>query len=384
MTMMLWISTFVLALACLPLAMLLVNLVFFRRLPEARGPSAPVRGISVLIPARNEERVIGAAIESVLAGRGIEVELIVLDDESTDGTASIVQAAMVRDARVRLIRGAGPPPGWTGKQYACHRLSIAASHDVLVWMDADVRLAEDALVRMARALDERGTALLSGFPRQETIGLMEKLIVPLIHVILLGYLPMLMMRRTRNPAFGAGCGQLFMAHRERYRAVGGHEAIRASMHDGLTLPRSFRRAGFATDIFDASDAASCRMYRTAGEVWWGFGKNAHEAMASPIGLPVWTTLLLGGHVMPWILGIAALFSAGSWTAIALASWAAAILFSLLVKLRFGQPWLSAVGRPIGVTMLVAIQWFAFVRRVLGRPIRWKHRTHPVRLTTRSA
>lgn len=378
---MLVLSYIALAAALLPLTMALVNLAFFRRLPSIRNGYDASRArpkVSVLIPARNEERSIGAAIESVLANEDVGLELIVLDDQSTDRTAAIVQNTAARDARVKLLRGGDLPPGWNGKQYACHTLARAASHDMLIWMDADVRLETDALGCMTAYLDKRNVSLLSGFPRQEVGGWMEKLIVPLIHVILLGYLPMPMMRWTRHPGFGAGCGQLFMARREDYERIGGHGAIRDSMHDGLTLPRAFREGGLATDIFDGGDVAVCRMYRTPAEVWWGFGKNAHEAMASPAGLPIWTLLLLGGHVLPWLLAFAALFAANAagWPGVALGACAVALAFSALIAWRFGQPWLALVGRPAGVVILVAIQWFAFVRRLLGLPMVWKQRPHP--------
>lgn len=391
-----WIA---LATAALPLAMTLINLAFFRRLPPLSHSADPPKdtpttneappSISVLIPARNEERSIGSAIESVLTSTDIDLELIVLDDESTDDTAVIVRALADKDSRVRLIPGGDLPTGWTGKQFACHTLSRAASNNILVWMDADVRLEPTALARMAKQLTRNDTALLSGFPRQEARTWMEKLVVPLIHLILLGYLPMPMMRWTKHPGFGAGCGQLFLASRKAYEEVGGHGAIRSSMHDGLTLPRAFRDKGFHTDIFDGSDIAVCRMYQTPAEVWWGFGKNAHEAMASPAGLPVWTLLLLAGHVLPWFLAAAALVSLHSapqlkWAPLALASWALAMTFSILIAWRFRQPWLACIARPIGVSILVMIQWFAFIRRVMGLPMTWKQRAHPVTLPSRPA
>ena len=89
------------------------------------------------------------------------------------------------------------------------------------------------------------------------------------------------MRRSRHPAYGAGCGQLFLARREAYETAGGHAAIRATLHDGVKLPRAFRAAGLRTDLFDATDVASCRMYRNAGEVWRGLAKNATEGLAAP-------------------------------------------------------------------------------------------------------
>ena len=157
------------------------------------------------------------ALSSVLANRGIEFEVIVLNDHSEDVTAEIVQLIALRDSRVRLESAPPLPTGWCGKQHACHVLSRLSRHSLLVFMDADVRLAPDALARMSRFMTQRSgdakskatapLGLASGVPRQITGTLSEKLLLPLIHFVLLGFLPIWRMRRCTRPAYGAGCGQ---------------------------------------------------------------------------------------------------------------------------------------------------------------------------------
>src|SRR5262249_58521809 len=100
-----------------------------------------------------------------------------------------------------------------------------------------------------------------------------------------------------RPALGAGCGCVCVARRAAYEAVGGHAAVRASLHDGITLPRAFRRAGRRTDLCDATDLAVCRMYRSGRELWFGLAKNAREGLAHPRAIVPWTLLLLGGQVL---------------------------------------------------------------------------------------
>src|SRR5919112_660742 len=128
----------------------------------------------------------------------------------------------------------------------------------------------------------------------------ELLTVPTINLLLLGYLPMGFMRLSRDPGLGAACGQLMLVERDAYRASGGHAAIHARIHDGIQLARLFRRKGFMTDLMPGENLASCRMYARFDEAWNGFAKNAHEGMATPVGLPVWTVLLLGGHILPFV------------------------------------------------------------------------------------
>jgi glycosyltransferase involved in cell wall biosynthesis len=237
--------------------------------------------ISVLIPARNEERVIAASLTSLLASRGVEIEIVVLDDASTDRTAEIVRSFAEKDARVRLRSSPPLPRGWNGKQHACHVLAQAARSDVLCFLDADVCLAPEALVSMSSFLGRSGSDLVSGFPRQETESPLECLLLPLIHFVLLSYLPLAGMRTIPTPGFAAGCGQFLMVRRDAYRKSGGHAEIRTTMHDGLLLPQLFRRNGLRTDIADLTHLATCRMYHNAPEVWRGLAKNATEGMAAP-------------------------------------------------------------------------------------------------------
>lgn len=368
-----------LLLAGLPAAMILVNARQFRRLPSC-PPNPDHQQVSVLIPARNEQAHIVEAVRSVLANRQVDLEIIVLDDGSTDDTPALLGQLAAEDDRVRSVTGAPLPGQWCGKQHACWQLAELARHEVLLWMDADVRLEPDALVRMVGRLQDGREALISGFPRQQVGSVGEALLVPLIHVILLGYLPLYRMRAGTDPRFAAGCGQLMMARAEPYRAIGGHGAIRESMHDGITLPRAFRNAGYPTDLFDATDLATCRMYRGLGETWRGLAKNATEGMATPVGLPVWSVLLFGGFVMPWIMlggwlsGLIGPISGWSAGPILVAA-ALAMGTSLGFRVWLGHPWSAVVGRPVGIMLLLVIQWQALIGRWIGRPARWKGRVH---------
>jgi len=345
--------------------------------------------VSVLIPARNEEKNIRATLESVLANRGVKYEVIVLDDHSTDRTAEIVREFAEQDSRVRLEYAPPLPSGWCGKQHACHVLARQAHDSWLVFMDADVRLAPDALCRMAAFMiaSDRQVALSSGVPRQELDTFSERLLIPLIHFVLLGYLPMFMMRWTRRPEFSAGCGQLFIARADAYHQVGGHMQIRATLHDGVKLPRAFRRAGFKTDLFDATDIATCRMYHTNAETWRGLGKNATEGLAAPVTILPMSALLFGGQVLPFVLLALAPWLSATAIAWATAAGALAYLPRLIAVRRFKQTVGTALLHPLGVTALLAIQWLALFRSVRGSPSEWKGRSYApnaIVATTRTA
>lgn len=365
-----------LLLALVPALLTLANLRVFAPPPPPTPAPPPV---SVLVPARNEERAIGRLCRDVLASTGVDLELVILDDASTDGTAAIVRDIAAGDQRVRLVAGAPLPTGWCGKQHACWQLARAARHDAWVFLDVDVSPTPDAIARALAFLDASGAALVSGFPRQRTSCLLDWLLLPLIHFILLGFLPLSRARRDPSPGLAAGCGQLFVTRRADYERAGGHAAIRASLHDGVKLPRAYRRAGLATDIFDASGIASCRMYDRDADVWRGLSKNATEGIGSPATIVPFTILLAGGQVLPFVLvvwGIAtgcAGWPAWAWP-LALAAAALAWLPRVLAAGRFGQSIVSGLAQPVAVALFLAIQWTALVRKRLGLNTAWRGRS----------
>jgi hypothetical protein len=374
--------------AAVPAVMFVVNL---RRYCEPGAASGEAARIAVLIPARDEERNIAGCVESVLASVGVEVEVLVLDDASTDGTAAIVGALAERDARVKLVATRELPSGWNGKQHACWLLAQETTAELMVFLDADVRLEQDAIARCVGEMRARKVALLSGFPRQIVVGWLERLLLPLIHFVLLGFLPMGRMRSTTKAAYAAGCGQFFLVERAAYFASGGHSAIRATRHDGLRLPQAMRRAGFRTDLADLTSLASVRMYESAGAVWFGLAKNATEGLGAP-GRIVPLTLLLGlGQVLPvvaaglwlafWVssLVVGATFDEPGLAAVVsgllVLAVAASYVPRLLAVRRFRQPVGSAVLHPVGVAVLLVLQWYALGMQVLGRPVAWRARNY---------
>jgi glycosyltransferase involved in cell wall biosynthesis len=350
------------------------------RPPHATANPSAVPQISVLIPARNEERGIVACVESLLESTGVELEVIVLDDHSTDRTASLVREIAARDSRVRLVPSIDLPAGWCGKQHACFQLAMQAKYERLSFLDADVRLTPDALLRMSGFLDQSGAALVSGFPRQETETLLEQLIIPLIHWLLLGFLPIDPMRRLTAPGLGAGCGQWFFTTATSYWKVGGHghDLVRASLHDGIKLPRAYRTCGLMTDICDATPIAVCRMYRSASQVWNGFAKNAREGLAAPKMILFWTFILAAGQILPfWLLGNIRELLMFPWqVAVLVVTLGNVWLIRLDAASRFRQPWLGAILHPLGILLLLGIQWYATARVFLGRPVGWKGRDLP--------
>lgn len=356
-----------LVLAALPFVMCLVNRRALVTTPTLVAGLPP--RVSILIPARDEAANIGAALDAARASRGVELDIIVMDDGSTDATAAIVAEHARRDPRVRLATAPPLPPGWGGKAHVCQRLSELAEGTFLLFVDADVRLGPDAAARLAgRARAER-LQLVSAVPRQRMETLGELLTVPMINLLIYGYLPIPMMRSRPDPSLAAACGQLLLFERDAYREVGGHGAVRWSRHDGLQLARLLRDHGLRTDLIDGARLADCRMYDGLRASWEGFVKNAREGMATPRALPVWTILLLGGHVLPWLL----LVIVPTWPAVL------AVVLSMATRLLitgFARERLASVPlHPFTVLAALAIQWDALIRGGTGRSVGWKGRSY---------
>ncbi|MDF2689789.1 MAG: glycosyl transferase [Microvirga sp.] len=358
-----------LALAALPPVLSLANLFTLHRTRRF----APQEGtlVSILIPARNEAHNIGRALDAALASTGTQIEVLVMNDGSTDATVDIVKGYAARDPRVRLLNAPPLSEGWTGKVHACHHLAQQARGTHFLFVDADVRIAPHAAALMAAHAQARDVGLVSAVPRQIMGSLGELLTVPTINLLLLGYLPIGAMRSSTNPGFGAACGQLMLVEKKAYRASGGHAAIRSLIHDGIQMARLFRQNGFMTDLMPGERLASCRMYTRFEDAWNGFAKNAHEGMAKPVALPVWSALLIGGHVLPfalvpftptWPIGLAAVLS---------------LFARTLVTLAGRESLLSIPLHPFTVMTSLAIQWSVLLRIGGTRRAGWKGRLYPV-------
>ncbi|GAA5504773.1 glycosyltransferase family A protein [Novipirellula caenicola] len=372
---MILLSCVALGLALLPALMFLRNLPLFC-LPKVTpaNSDATENAVSVLIPARNEADSIAACVQSVLANRDVELEVLVLDDDSDDATAAIVSQIANTDNRVHLIPGRPLPPDWNGKQHACWQLASAARHSRLLFLDADVRLQPGAIKRLMDYQDKREISLLSAFPQQETETILEKLLVPMMHYILLGFLPMARMRASSNPAYAAGCGQLFMTYAADYEAAGTHQAIQASRHDGVKLPRIYRQSGLMTDVVDGTALARCRMYRDGGQVIRGLLKNADEGIANSKLIGIFSLLILGASVLPLIaLGGAIAKSSPLGVGIAGAAVVVAHLPRAIAAIRFRQPFVGVLLHSVAATLFIALQWTALVMAMLGKKVRWRGR-----------
>ncbi len=344
--------------ALVPLAMTAANVLAWPR--PHRGPRLAGR-ISALVPARDESAAIDGCIDALL--RTDVEEVLVLDDASSDDTANRVAAWSRRDARVRLLRGQGPPPGWLGKAAACEALRRAATGDWLLFVDADVRVESDLLLR----LGPLATDLLTAVPRQLAVGPVERLVIPLLHLSYTSWLFLPAVRRSRRSSVLAANGQLVLARASALARMGGFAAVRAAVVDDMALVRAARRAGLDVDFVDGSALATCRMYSSARALFDGFSKNLYPGIGGhPAALVAVLSLYTVTLLLPWL--------AAPWSAVAWVGLGVNLLQRLLLAWRFRQPPLDTLAHPLGVLLFLLIAarsaWWSWTRTATwrGRPV----------------
>jgi chlorobactene glucosyltransferase len=342
-----------------PLGMTVANLAAWRPI---RRPG-PVPRASALVPARDEEETIEACVLTLLAEPFAEV--VVYDDGSTDRTSEIL--ASFTDPRVRVLRGGPLPPGWVGKPHACARLAEAATGELLVFVDADVRLRPGALSLIAGA---RQGDVLSVLPEQRIGSFGEALILPLLHLTYTSFLFLPLVGRTRDPRVLAANGQVLAVTRAAHDAIGGFSAVRAEVVDDMAFCRAAKAAGLRVDFVDGSAAAVCRMYRSGADAWAGFSKNLLEGVGSVAGLSAVVTLYAACFLLPWVLLPVAPLPA-------LVGIGANLVQRGLLAWRFGHPPAIVLLHPVSIVAFVAIAvrswWWS-----RAHTIRWRGRVYAAR------
>lgn len=291
--------TALLAVPALPLGLAAYNLLTWAR--PRPGGERPRVSVAVLVPARNEERSLGAALESILRQPAV-TEVLVCDDGSTDRTPDIVRSFAASDPRVRLVTGSPLPEGWVGKPFACHQLAREAKAEVLCFLDADVRVRDgafEALVARLGGAEER--RVVTVVPLQEMRTFAERLVLPLLLLTYLCWLPLTLVARGRDPRFVAACGQILCLRRKTYDEVGGFESIRGELVDDVAFCRRAKVLGVTVDFVDGSRLGVCRMYESFAQVWRGFSKNIFEGLGRSLpALAVACALHFFGFVFPFV------------------------------------------------------------------------------------
>ena len=355
-----------------------------RRTPELSTAPPVTDGplISVVIPARNESRVIATVLGSVLESRYAALEIIVVDDRSTDDTAARVAGIAERDPRVRLIEGEPLPEGWFGKPWACVQGARAARGEILVFTDADTRHAPDLLPHAAGALQAERADLLTISPRQRCETFWERVVMPQIWFLLgVRYHPRAVNRARRARDVIAN-GQFIMVRRDAYDRVGTHAAVRGEVAEDLALAQAFFAAGLRSWFAFAESLMETRMYESLPHLVEGWSKNIYlGGRRSFPDEPVRRALVplaLAGSIVFWLLPPLVLAGAlaGAWPSLAAAGAVATLLcvaFWMLMSLGMQIPAWYGLLYPLGAGVLLYIVARSTWRG--SRRVEWRGRTY---------
>lgn len=319
----------------------------------------------MLLPVREEVERVAPTLQSLLDQCGLpDAEILVYDDGSADGTADVVRT--VGGSRVRVLTGGALPSGWLGKPHACAQLADTATGTVLVFIDADVVLSNDAVAAAVALLRARGLQYVSPYPCQVAGSWLERLVQPMLWWSWLTTLPLRVAERSARPSLAAANGQLLVVDARAYRDAGGHAAVRAEVVEDVALARTLARSGAHGVFVDGSVISRCRMYAGARALVDGYAKSAWCAFGSPTGAAVAATALLAVAVLPWVLvGVTA------W------AWPAAVggpLSRLVAALRSGgRPIVDALAHPLSALAFAYIVAVSLRRHRAGR-LMWKSRS----------
>jgi chlorobactene glucosyltransferase len=255
------------------LLFILLDNIRVTRKARRHSPATSYPMVSVLVPARNEQRSIAGCVQSLLEQDYRNFEVIVLDDQSSDGTRAILEQLSPSNPRLRLLDGKPVPGEISGKNWACVQLSREAKGDLLLFTDADTTHYEQMLSSVVSTMLGENADLLTGFPRQEIRSWGERILVPFFSWVILCFIPLSLAYRLNLSFLSSGVGQFMLFRREAYQAIGGHESVSASIVEDISLVRQIKSSRLRWRMIHLADLTACRMYYDSREAIEGFTKN---------------------------------------------------------------------------------------------------------------
>jgi chlorobactene glucosyltransferase len=358
------------------LVIALSNLRYLKPLSD-KSPLRVFPRVSILLPARNEERNLESCVRSLLAQKYQDFQIVVLDDESSDSTWQILVSLASEDDRIRIIKGKPLPEGWIGKNWACHQLSQVADGELLLFTDADTRHHPSILSDAISAMMAGEADLITAIPHEEVISWAERLAIPVIFFCMMCFVPLGLAYRLRAPILSATIGQFMMFRKTAYRRIGGHAAIKQNAVDDIALGRNIKSHGLRWHLYDGRDRIRCRMYEDFSQVYQGLSKNLFAVFNYKLTITlfiwVWLSIVFFSPLIVlalWFTGmtIPSLSILLAATSVAIAS----VLWGITYW-RFGFPRYLTFLYPLSMIFAFMIAMSSIILTLTGRTT-WKGRT----------
>ncbi|MFQ5830404.1 MAG: glycosyltransferase [Candidatus Methylomirabilia bacterium] len=351
---------------------------------DARDPvSPPDQTLSIVIPARNEERTLGPCLRGAASQRVRRLEIVVVDDGSEDRTLAVAEAKAREDPRIAALRAGPLPGGWVGKCHALETGARASAGEWLLFIDADVILAPEAAETALRFAAARSVDLLSLSPSQSCVGFWERLLQPLVFDLLDRTYDLRVVNDPGSPMAAAN-GQFLMVRRDAYDRIGGHAGVRGEVLEDVGLARRAKGAGLRLYFANTRSLARARMYGSLREIWKGWSKNLFPLLGANDAELLGTVL---GEVFLWIVPVVTVGIALGLGNPADPVWSLAWLSGFVAILSLvgaATPRLTASGVfpgyavlvSLGKLVLLAMMADSWIRYRVGRGVVWKGRRYP--------
>ncbi len=348
-------------------------------LPESFKKSPPL--VSILIPARNEADNIKRCLRSLLKQDYPNTEILVLDDNSNDNTSQVVKKLAEKDNRVKLIIGKPLKSGWLGKCYACYQLSKHAKGKYLVFTDADTLHFPSSVSCAIGCLASNNLDALSVIPGQIMVTFSERMVVTWVHFGILSLLPLILVKRSKNPLFCTANGQFILFKREVYKKIGGHQSVKAKILEDIHISKQVKRYGYSFMIFDGSKNIYCRMHRSFRELIRGFSKFMFAAFDFKIFTMAAVILLISAlFLFPFIL-LPLGFLVFDWSRMIIDLIIVQIFIIFIMRItlaiRLKSRILDVFLHPLSVVYIILICIDSVLQTKFGKGIYWKGRRYDV-------
>ncbi len=347
-----------------------LNLLF---LPKLSRKLSSNELVSVLVPLRNEQRNVVGLMESIKKITYSKLEVILLDDGSTDRTRELLTQTTKGDDRFKIIDGKPLPKGWVGKVHACRELSLHANGEYLLYLDADVRVSPSIIEKVLYQMDKFDAGLITGFPQFPIPNLLSKMLVPFQHFLVYFHLPIAVANHSTRKAFTAAHGAFMFFKKEAYDDCGGHEAVKSSLLEDVHITRKVKEKGWKAVLVNNTSDVKCHMYDTNMEVWEGFLKNIYIGLGrNPVSVILLSIFYFVFYILPVPLFIYGLID-GEWSyCIPLAAiWTQ----TLLVDLSSNQSRWHFLLMPVASICFIIIMWASMLKGLKKQGYTWKGRTY---------
>ena len=284
----------------------LTNFLWLKNIPSQKN-NTNSKLVSILIPARNEEDVIESTIKSITNQSYQNYELIILDDNSSDATKSIIQKHAKLNHKIEQINGSPLPSGWLGKNWACHQLSEKAKGEYILFIDADTNIDKFILQDSIVALQKEKIDLLTLVPGRDTKLIADHAMKKIISWFIVCWLPMKLAINLNAPFLSATFGQFMLFKKSSFTQIGGFIAIKDNPVDDFQLGRNIKRSLFKWMLYDAAFRITTRTYNTNKDLISGYSKNIFPALGYSISIFLIIFLILLSFVLGSTLPIALYF-----------------------------------------------------------------------------